>query len=127
VVQGTRIKMYHNNVNSIIDYYASVGRKISGNRSKEVIFEVSRVLPVCCQGVVSVLSVCCQCVAVCVCHWVASVLQCVASLLQCSRFSDTRSKGALLKPAVCCNVLQCVAVYCNVLRVLQYCAIKRQF
>lgn len=31
--------MYHNNINSILDYYSSVGRRISGTRSKEEIFE----------------------------------------------------------------------------------------
>ena len=35
---GKRIKMYHDNVNSILDYYSSVTRKINGVRSQEEIF-----------------------------------------------------------------------------------------
>jgi len=35
---GKRIKMYHDNVSSILVFYNSVGRKISGTRSKEEIF-----------------------------------------------------------------------------------------
>ena len=37
--QGKRIKMYHDNVNSILVYYSSVGRKINGTRSKDAIFD----------------------------------------------------------------------------------------
>lgn len=40
---GKRIKTYHDNVNSILDYYASVGRKISGAKSnRDDIFEEVR-------------------------------------------------------------------------------------
>ena len=42
VLQGKRIKMYHSNVNSILDYYACVGRRISGARSPDVIYEEVR-------------------------------------------------------------------------------------
>jgi adenylate kinase len=35
---GKRIKMYHDNVGSILVFYNSVGRKISGTRSKQDIF-----------------------------------------------------------------------------------------
>ena len=39
---GKRIKMYHENVNSILDYYTSVGRRINGARGKDEIYDEVR-------------------------------------------------------------------------------------
>jgi len=74
-------------------------------------------------------AVCCsvlQCVAVCcsVLHGVGGVLQCVAvccSVLQYVSVCLSARVPYTGVPAVCCSVLQCVAVCCSVLQCVAVC------